>query len=130
MAFTPAARPVQPYKPDRATLTCDNLIEGHAVSDAERMPVTITVIGVEQVRGRGPLIGLAIVELDVAGVVLTLQGVQVLRLPGGSVVCRSPQFRRSNGAWASAAVLPPELAEALGTEVLAHLRNTSAPGRA
>lgn len=93
----------------------------------ERVAVTITVMGVEQVRDRGPLIGLAIVELDIAGVVLTLQGVQVFRLRDGSLTCRSPQFRRSNGMWTSAAVLPPDLAEALGVEVLAHLRSPKVP---
>ena len=92
------------------------------MSDVERVDVTITVVGVEQVHDKGSLIGLAIVELDIAGVVLALQGVQVLRLPDGSLTCRSPQFRRSNGAWASAAVLPPDLAKALGAEVLDHLR--------
>lgn len=92
------------------------------MSDVERIDVAITVVGVEQVHDKGSLIGLAIVELDIAGVVLTLQGVQVLRLPDGSLTCRSPQFRRSNGAWASAVALPPDLAKALGTEVLAHLR--------
>ncbi len=97
------------------------------MNDVERVPVAITVVGVEQVRGRGPLIGLAIVELDVAGVVLTLQGVQVLRLPDGSLVCQSPQFRRPNGSWTSATVLPLELAKALGTEVLAHLRRANTP---
>ncbi len=96
------------------------------VDDVERVTVTITVVGVEQVHGKGSLIGLAIVELDIAGVVLTLQGVQVLRSPDGSLTCRSPQFRRSNGMWTSAAVLPPDLAEALGAEVLAHLRGPRA----
>ena len=93
------------------------------MSDAERVLVRFTVIGVEQVRDRGPLIGLGIVELDVAGVVFTLQGVQVLRQPDGSLICRSPQFRRPNGTWTSAVVLPPELADALGIEVLGHLLN-------
>lgn len=97
--------------------------EGQAMSDVERIPVTLTVKGVEQVRGWGRLIGLAIVELDVAGVVFTLQGVQVLQQPDGSLICRSPQYRRPNGVWASAAVLPPELADALGAEVLGHLLN-------
>jgi len=92
------------------------------MDDVERVTVTLTVVGVEQVHGKGSLIGLAIVELDIAGVVLTLQGVQVLRLPDGTLTVRSPQFRRSNGTWTSAAVLPPDLAETLGTEVLAHLR--------
>ena len=91
------------------------------MTDVERMTVIVTVVGVEQVRGRGQLIGLAVVELDIAGVVITLQGVQVLRLPNGTLTCRSPQFRQSNGTWTPAAVLPPDLAEALGAEVLAHL---------
>lgn len=96
------------------------------MDDVERITVTMTVTGVEQVRGKSALIGLAIVELDIAGVVIVLQGVQVLRLPDGSLVCRSPQFRRADGAWTSAAVLPPDLAEALGAEVLAHLRSPKA----
>lgn len=92
------------------------------MTNVERMTVIVTVLGVEQVRGKGALIGLAIVELDIAGVVIMLQGVQVVRLPNGSLSCRPPQFRRANGAWTSAAVLPPELADALGAEVLAHLQ--------
>jgi len=97
------------------------------MDDVERITVIMTVMGVEQVRDKGALIGLAIVELDIAGVVIVLQGVQVLRLPNGSLACRSPQFRRADGAWTSAAVLPPDLAEALGAEVLAHLRSPKAP---
>ncbi len=93
------------------------------MNNVERMTVTMTVLGVEQVRDRGSLIGLAIVELDIAGVILTLQGVQVLRMPDGSLACRSPQFRRPNGVWTSGVVLPPDLAEALGAEVLAYLQS-------
>ena len=65
------------------------------MNDVERVTVTLTVIGVEQVRDRGASIGLAIVEINLAGVFLTRQGVQVLRLPDGSLRCRSPQFRRT-----------------------------------
>ena len=96
------------------------------MNDVERVTVTLTVIGVEQVRDRGSLIGLAIVEMEIAGVILTLQGVQVLRSPNGSLTCRAPQFRRTNGVWTSAVVLSPDLAVALGDEVLAHLRNPTA----
>ena len=96
------------------------------MNDVERVTVTLTIIGVEQVRDRGSLIGLAIVEMEIAGVILTLQGVQVLRSPNGSLTCRSPQSRRANGVWTSAVVLPPDLAVALGDEVLAHLRNPTA----
>ena len=69
----------------------------------EHVTVTMTVLGVEQVRNRGPLIGLAIVELDIAGVIITLQGVQLLRLPDGSLACRS----RSFGAQTEPGRLPP-----------------------
>lgn len=96
------------------------------LDDVERVSVIITVIGVEQVRGKASLIGLAIVELDIAGVIVTLQGVQVHRLPGGSLSCRPAQFRCANGKWAPAAVLPPDLAEALGAEVIAHLQRPRA----
>ena len=96
------------------------------MNDVERVTVTLTIIGVEQVRDRGSLIGLAIVEMEIAVVILTLQGVQVLRSPNGSLTCRSPQFRRTNGVWTSAVVLSPDLAVALGDEVLAHLRNPTA----
>lgn len=96
------------------------------MTDVERVTVIVTVLGVEQVRGKGALIGLAMVELDIAGVVITLQGVQVVQLPNGSLSCRPPQFRRANGAWTPAAVLPPDLAEALGAEVLAHLKRPRA----
>ena len=92
------------------------------MSGVEKLTVAFTVVGVERSRDRGPLIGLAIVEVDISGVVFTLQGVQVLQQPDGSLICRSPQFRRPNGRWTSAVVLPPDLAAALGAEVIAHLK--------
>lgn len=86
---------------------------------AETVPVTFTVIGVERVQGTGRLIGLAIVELDFAGVILTLQGVQVVRELNGSLSCKPPVFRHpKTGRWLAAVVLPPTLAEAIGHEVV------------
>lgn len=80
--------------------------------------VEFTVLGVERVRDRGPLVGLAVVELDVAGVVVTLQGVQVVRTPAG-LECRSPVFRHpSRGTWLPGVMLPTELAKAMAAEVL------------
>ena len=89
---------------------------------ADTCPVAVTVIGVEPVRGAGRLIGLAVVELDVCGVVFTLQGVAITRGPAGGTVVQSPLFRHPNrggGALLPAAVLPPDLAAALANEVLA-----------
>jgi len=92
------------------------------VSGADSVPVQFTVIGVELVRGAGRLIGLAVVELDVAGVVLTLQGVQVLRRPDGTAECRAPVWRHpASGRHVPAVVLPDELRDALAAEVLGML---------
>ncbi len=82
--------------------------------------VEFTVMSLERVRDRGNLVGLAIVEVDVAGVVMTLQGVQVVRMPDGGLECRSPVWRHpSRGTWLPGIILPPELAEAMAAEVLA-----------
>lgn len=85
----------------------------------ETVPVTYTVIGVERVHGTGKLVGLAIVEIDVAGVIVTLQGVQVVREPDGALSCKPPSFRHpKSGRWLAAVVLPSTLAEAIGHEVV------------
>ena len=86
---------------------------------SETVPVTYTVLGFEQVQGAGRLVGLAIVEVDLAGVVLTLQGAQVVREADGSLTCKAPTFRHPRtGGWLPAVVLPPELRDAIGREVV------------
>lgn len=59
----------------------------------ETVPVEYRVIGTESVHGRGRLERLAVVEVEIAGIVLTLQGVQVMRDPAGRLTCRAPTFR-------------------------------------
>lgn len=87
-------------------------------STPETVPVNLEVIGVEAVRDRGALVGLAIVELDVAGVVMTLQGVQVVQTAAGIAV-RSAVFRHpKSGKWLPGVLLPPELASAIAAEVV------------
>lgn len=84
---------------------------------AETVPVRFEVLGVERV-DRGRLVALANVLVDVAGVELTLQGVQVVREADG-VVVRAPAFRHPrDGRWLPAVLLPPELRDAIGAEVL------------
>ena len=87
----------------------------------DTMAVEFTVTGVEMLRGSGRLIALANVDLDVAGVVLALQGVQIMRDAAGGLTVRAPQFRGAGGTWRSAVVLPDALREALGAEVLASM---------
>ncbi len=86
-------------------------------SDTATVPVMIRVVGVEPVKGHGKLVGLAVVAIDTAGVVVTLQGVQVIRLPTGQIEVRAPCFRRPNGSWVPAALLPPEVAQGVADEV-------------
>src|SRR5215469_14095527 len=80
-------------------------------------------IEVEPVRGAGRLEALAAIELDVAGVVIVLQGVQLRRRADGDFDCAAPAFRHPRtGQWFPAVILPPELRTALGKEVLATIR--------
>jgi len=79
------------------------------------------VLGVEPVRGAGRLVGLAIVRVELEGVELVLQGVQVLRTPAGLTV-QAPTFRHpKHGCSVPSVILPPELRDAIGAEVLASM---------
>lgn len=87
--------------------------------------VSFEVRGVEPVHGSGRLLALAIVVVDVDGIELVLQGVQVVRGSGGLPEVRAPVFRHpASGQWVPAVLLPPELSEAIAKEVL----NISAGG--
>ena len=78
-------------------------------------PVTITILSVERV-AKGDVVALATVELEVAGVVIVLQGVAVTRQGR----CRAPLFRHPRtGHWLPAVRLPTSLSSAVATEVLA-----------
>jgi stage V sporulation protein G len=81
---------------------------------AETTPVTITILNIERV-AKGDVVALAIVELEVAGVVIVLQGVAVTKLGR----CRAPLFRHPRtGQWLPAVRLPASLSAAVATEVL------------
>jgi len=92
---------------------------------AKRMDMTDTstvrfeVRGIEQAHA-GRLVALAIVAIDIEGVELVLQGVQVLRGAGGGWVVRAPVWRHpGSGKWVPAIVLPDELRDAIASEVMA-----------
>lgn len=87
---------------------------------SETVPVRFEVRQVEPVRGAGKLLGLAVVVLDVAGVELVLQGVQLVRDGSGALSVRAPAWRHpGSGQWLPALVLPDKLRDAIGAEVLA-----------
>jgi hypothetical protein len=77
------------------------------------------VLAFEPIGGKGRLIGLAIVELVLDGVAITLQGVKLTRQPDGGLKCESPCFRHPDGRWLPAVCLPDELARAIGDAVFA-----------
>lgn len=95
---------------------------------SETVGVTYEVLGVERVRDAGSLIGLAQVEVTIAGVAIVLQGVQVRRRPDGKLECLCPQWRR-NGNPLPCLLLPPELSAALASEVLAAFVAAANPTR-
>ena len=81
--------------------------------------VNLTVRGFIPVQRKGALLGMAVVDLDVAGVRFTLQGVQLRTTPAGAIEVVAPCFRHpGTGQPLPAAVLPPELATALSTQVV------------
>ena len=86
---------------------------------AETSVVSFAVTGFEWVGGKGRLAGLADLRIGIEGVVLLLQGVRVLREPDGRLECEEPRFRHPDGRWVQAAVLPPELSDAIAVAVLA-----------
>lgn len=82
-------------------------------------PVRFTVIGLELVTDAGRLVALAIIEIEIAGVSLTLQGVQVRRNAAGGLSVVAPQFRHPRtGRWVPGVLLPEELASAMAGEVM------------
>lgn len=89
---------------------------------AETEPVTFNVQLIEPASGAGRLVALAIVAMEIAGVEVVLQGVQIIRGPNGRASVEAPKFRHPRtGQWIPAVVLPPELRDAIGRELLACL---------
>ena len=89
-----------------------------AVTDDETETVSFSVVGVERVLGRGDLVALAIVELALHGISMTLQGIQVRHMAGNRITVTLPAFKHPrDGMMRTAIVLPRELADAIGSAV-------------
>ena len=90
----------------------------------ETETVAFSVVGVERVLGRGELVGLAIVELTLHGIAITLQGIKVRRLAGERITVTLPNFRHPRtDRMCTAIILPRELSDAIGATV-AHAYDT------
>lgn len=74
----------------------------------------------------GRLVALATVAIDIEGVELVLQGIQIMREPDGTWTVRAPRWRHpGSGKWVPAVVLPDELQDAIGVEVLGRITSQS-----
>jgi len=88
------------------------------VTDDETETVTFSVVGVERVLGRSELVGLAIVELTLHGIAITLQGIKIRRLAGNRITVTLPDFRHPRtDRMCTAIILPRELSDAIGVTV-------------
>ncbi len=95
-----------------------------AVTDDETETVTFSVVGVERVLGRGELVGLAIVELTLHGIAITLQGIKIRRVASDRITVTLPDFRHPRtDRMCTAIILPYELSDAIGASV-AHAYDT------
>lgn len=84
--------------------------------------VTFVVTGLERLSGAGRLVALATVEIDLEGVVIVVQGVQVIR-HRGRITTQAPRFRNPRtGVWMPAVILPHELGSAIAGELHEMLR--------
>jgi stage V sporulation protein G len=87
------------------------------MSTASTATVTFVVTGLQRVVGAGRLVALASVEIDLEGVVVLVQGVQVIR-KRGRISSQAPRFRNpQTGAWMPAVILPDELGAAIEQEL-------------
>jgi stage V sporulation protein G len=87
------------------------------MSTASTATVTFVVTGLQRVVGAGRLVALATVEIDLEGVVVLVQGVQVIR-KRGRISSHAPCFRNpQTGAWIPAVILPDELGAAIEQEL-------------
>ena len=84
----------------------------------DTVPVRFEVLGVERLTGAGRVVALANVLVEVAGVSFELQGLRVVKEARGIGV-ETPQFRHPrDGRYLPTVILPPELFDPIGREVL------------
>jgi stage V sporulation protein G len=79
--------------------------------------VAITVVAITPVRG-DKLIALASVEVEVAGIVILLHGIQALRTDRPGTRVELPKYRDAAGVWRAAVSLPEEVRGPIGDAVL------------
>ncbi len=72
----------------------------------ETVSVRFEVLAIERVN-RGRLVGLAVVEIEIAGINLKLVGIQIVQHSPHVLECNPPTFRHGRtGEWLPAVILP------------------------
>ena len=82
--------------------------------------ITFTVRNARPVDSK-VLFALVDVDLEIAGVLLTIAGIQVRRLPKGGSSVHLPTYKAADGSWKPAIMLPEEVRAPLAETVLAFL---------
>jgi stage V sporulation protein G len=84
------------------------------------MKTTITVRNLRAVQSR-TVYALLDADIVIAGVVITVVGIQARHVPAGGTSVHLPTYRDSDGAWRAAVILPEEIREALSDAVLSFM---------
>lgn len=80
--------------------------------------LAVRVAAIEHVRGTCGVTTLAAVEVKVGGLAMMVQGIRVVRAPGGELCCLPPAFRHPDGRWLPAVTVSAELSDVISAAVL------------
>jgi stage V sporulation protein G len=100
----------------------NQLRESFMSLDTDTAIVTCTVSNSRAVDSK-VLFALVDVELEIAGISLTIRGIQARRTPEGTAVIM-PTFKDADGSQRPAVILPTEMKQPLFRAILDHLLDT------
>lgn len=93
---------------------------GEEIAQDDRAVMTFTVRDARPIHSKS-LYALVDVELEIAGVVLVIRGIQARHLPGGGSSVELPAYKGVDGVWHPAISLPEEARRPLAKAVLEFL---------
>lgn len=91
----------------------DNFVHDHAT-------ITFTVRDARPIASK-TLFALVDVDMEIAGVTITIAGVQARRVGSGGTSVHLPTYKAPDGSWQTAITLPDEARKPLGDAVLEFL---------
>ncbi len=86
----------------------------------DTVPFSFKVTRIAPVKGRGRLLAIAHVAVEVAGIEIILQGFTVRR-QGQNIVAEGPRYRGEDGVWYPALILPDGVLEAIAHQIWAEM---------